>query len=299
MSSVSFVKIHDFKNLSMKEGISSSLKLIGYSFNKENASIVIKPNLCYYWDHTTGQTTDARFVAALIDLIRENVSSNVKISIVESDASAMKCKYAFRMLGYEQLSKEYDVRLINLSEEPWELENFAAGGQTFSFMIPRAIQEASLKINIPKIKYSVEKLKITCALKNIYGCNPFQKKFIYHKMINETIVAINKAMAFDLCIIDGIVVSGMQPRKLGLVMASTDPVAIDAASARIAGINPQRIPYLKLAAKEGLGNLNFVPRGCDLKYFAERYPKKSARNKIMRKASDFLILTGLNKKIGL
>jgi uncharacterized protein (DUF362 family) len=298
MSSVSFVRIPSFKNTAVGEGISRSLDLIDYSFLKKNLNIVIKPNLCYYWDHTTGQTTDVRFVAALIDIIREKIGSTVKISIVESDASAMKCKYAFRMLGYEQLSKEYNVRLINLTEEPGELESFTAGGQTFSFMIPNVIREANLKINIPKIKYSVDKLKITCALKNIYGCNPFEKKFIYHKQINEAIVALNKAMPFNLCIIDGTVVSGMAPCKFGLVMASIDPVAIDAASAIIAGINPRRIPYLNLAAKEGLGKLNFVSCGQDMKYFCERYPRKSARNKIMHKASDFLIFTGLNRKLG-
>ena len=39
------------------------------------------------------------------------------IAIVESDASAMRCKYAFSMLGYEKLAKEKNVRLVNLSED--------------------------------------------------------------------------------------------------------------------------------------------------------------------------------------
>ena len=300
MSKVSFVKLQNYELLSsLKNGISASLNLINYSFGEEISNIVIKPNLCYYWDHTTGQTTDPQFVAALIELIRDKLSDSVKISIVESDASAMKCKHAFRLLGYEQLVKDYNVRLVNLSEDESEGGDFIAGRHSFHLQIPRTIREANLKINLPKIKYSVEQLKITCALKNIFGCNPFQKKFVYHKRLGEAIVALNKAMGFDLCLIDGNVVSGVHPRRLGLIMASTDPVSIDAAAARIAGINPRRIRYLKLASEEGLGHLDFVSSGCDWKYFAERYPAKSARNKIMRKASDVLIFTGLNKKIGL
>jgi len=283
----------------MKEGISKSLDLIDYSFSKKNATIVIKPNLCYYWDHTTGQTTDPRFVAALIDLIREKVSPNVNISIVESDASAMKCKYAFRILGYKQLSKDYGVRLVNLSEEPCEFADITACGRSFRLMIPRAIRHADLKINTPKIKYTVEKLGITCALKNIFGCNPFQKKSIYHRTIDETIVALNKAMDFDLCIVDGTVVSGVQPRWLGLVMASTDPVAVDAVAAKIAGVNPARIRYLQLASSEGLGNLTFASRDERLEYFRERYPRKSVKNKLRKRANDLLALNGMNKKIGL
>ena len=45
-------------------------------------------------------------------------------------------------------------------------------------------------------------------------------------------------MKFDLCLIDNNIAAGIQPRKLGLVMASQDPVAIDVAAAKIAWLNP-------------------------------------------------------------
>jgi hypothetical protein len=38
--------------------------------------------------------------------------------------------------------------------------------------------------------------------------------------------ALNKAMKFDLNLIDNNIASGIAPRKLGLIMASTDPVAL-------------------------------------------------------------------------
>lgn len=299
MSLVSLVKNKENSLDSIRDSISKSLDLINYSFNKEALNIVIKPNMCYYWDYTTGQTTDPQFVAALIDLIRERVSPGANISIVESDASAMKCKYAFKMLGYDQLSKDYNVPLVNLSEVKYAYESFNAGGKSFRFMIPQIVQNADLKINIPKIKYTAGKIKLTCALKNIYGCNPFQKKYLYHRNLDEAIVALNKAMAFNLCLIDGLIVSGVAPRKLGLVMASTDPVAIDSAAAKIAGLNPNTIGHLKLAAKEGLGNPKFIPQGAPLDYFAQRYPRRSGRKKIMARAYRLLILTKLNKKLGL
>jgi len=122
----------------------------------------------------------------------------VNISIVESDASAMQCKHAFKMLSYEKLAYHYNVNLVNLSEDPHGIENVTAGGHSLKIMVPKTIKEADLKINVPKIKYSIEKIKITCALKNIFGCNPYPKKFKYHHNIYEAIVAINKAMKFDL-----------------------------------------------------------------------------------------------------
>jgi uncharacterized protein (DUF362 family) len=298
MSLVSFVKVANNAEDSIRQAILESLNAIDYSFEKEVKNVVIKPNLCYYWDYSTGQTTDPRFVAALIDLIREKTSSS-EISIVESDASAMKCKHVFRMLGYEKLSKDYNVKLINLSEDKYDGAKVMVGGQPFNLMVPRTIRSADLRINVPKIKYTMEEIKITCALKNIFGCNPYPRKFRYHPRLGEVIVASNKAMKFDLCIIDGNIVSGIQPRRLGLVMASKDPVAIDTAAAKMAGVNPKRIKYLQLAEKEGLGNTSFIPRGIPPSYFNRRYPRKDMTKKVMGKAYGLVMRLGLGKKLGL
>jgi uncharacterized protein (DUF362 family) len=296
MSEVSFVEI---KNSNMKEAVAEALKLIDFSFEKDLKTVVIKPNLCYYWDCSTGQTTDPKFVAALIDLLRERISKNIKISIVESDASAMKCKYAFKMLNYEKLSTEFNVDLVNLSEEETFEREVKVGTEKFRFSVPRVIEEADLKINLPKIKFTMEEIKVTCALKNIFGCNPYTKKFQYHPKLTKTIVAINKAMPFDLCVIDGNVVSGVKPQKLGLVMASQDSVAIDAAAAKVAGVNPRTMKYLQLAAKEGVGTTTFVEKGIPLSYFREKYPKKGLQKKFMGKAFGLVVKMKLGKRLGL
>ncbi|MEM3551629.1 MAG: DUF362 domain-containing protein, partial [Candidatus Bathyarchaeia archaeon] len=247
----------------------------------------------------TGQTTDPRFVGELIRLIREKTSMNVDISVVESDASAMICKYAFKMLGYEKIAEKCKVKLVNLSKEEAIPADITVRGKTFRFMVPKIIREADVKINVSKIKYTIRGIELTCCLKNIYGCNPYPKKFKYHEMLTETIVALNKLMKFDLCIVDGNIVSGIHPRKLGLVMASQDAVALDSVAAEIAGLNPKKIEYLRLAEKEGLGKTSFIPRGEPIEYFKARYPKKDFKKKLMSKAYVFLVLTGLNKKLGI
>ena len=299
MDYVSFTKIEEDTVDSMTQAISEGLDLINYSFKKDATNIVIKPNLCYYWDWTTGQTTDPRFMAALINLIRKDISPDVSISIVESDASAMKCKYAFRMLGYEKLARDYDVRLVNLSEESCNAKKVSVGGSPFEVMVPDAIQKADLKINVSKIKYTMEPIKLTCALKNIFGCNPYPKKFKYHPQLGEVIVAMNKAMNFDLVLIDGNIVSGIQPRRMGLVMASKDPVAVDAAAAKIAGINPNSMKYVKLASKEGLGNTSYISKGTPINYFSTMYPRKTIKKKLMGRAFTVVTKIGLSKRLGL
>lgn len=298
MSLVSFVKIHRNGLSSIKKAISQSLELIDYSFEKEARNVVIKPNLCYYWDYSTGQTTDPKFVAALIEIIRERISPD-SIILVESDASAMKCKYAFKMLGYEKLAQDYDVKLVNLSENKSDSVKTSVGKESFRMAVPQALKNTDLKINVAKIKYTARGINITCALKNVFGCNPSPKKFRYHSKLGKIIVATNKVIKFNLTLIDGNTVSGIQPRRLGLVMASRDPVAVDAAASKIAGIDPNTVRYIQLAQREGLGSIRYVSKGESLEYFKARYPKKGARNKLMGQAYSMVVRMGLGSKLGL
>jgi uncharacterized protein (DUF362 family) len=106
-------------------------------------------------------------------------------------------------------------------------------------------------------------------------------------------------MKFDLCIVDGNIVSGAKPRRMGLVMSSRDPVAIDFAAARIAGINPNAVRYISLAEKEGLGHTDFIPRGLPIDYFKARYPRRSFQKKLNSKAFSLIVKLGLSKRLGL
>jgi uncharacterized protein (DUF362 family) len=299
MSSVSLVKIQSNTISPFKEAIAQSLQLIDYKFGKNVKRVIIKPNLCYYWDCTTGQTTTPRFVSDLIDLIRQETSPDVDIAIIESDASAMRCKYAFRMLGYEKLSKEKGVQLINLTDQECINAEVTCNGKAYNFQVPKVIVDADLKINIAHIKYTVDPVKLTCAMKNIFGCNPVQKKFKYHQDLGNVIVALNKAMPFDLCLIDSNIAAGVQPRKLGLVMASRDPVAIDAAAAKIAWLNPDDIPYFRVAEQEGVGKRAYVAKGEPLEVFRALYPKAPFKMKFKGRLKKTLVAVGLGGKMGL
>ncbi|MHA1279784.1 MAG: DUF362 domain-containing protein [Candidatus Helarchaeota archaeon] len=295
MSLVGLVKCKERRVDVLKEAIKKALRLIDYSFPKAE-SVVIKPNMCYYWDYSTGQTTDPNFVAAMIKVLREEVSSDIDVSIVESDASAMKCKYAFKYLGYEKLAEKYKVKLVNLSKVESEPIKVEVKGEIFDFMIPKIIKNADLRINVPKMKYMMLS-KISCALKNIFGCNPYPKKFKYHPKLSETIVALNKAMSFQLNVLDGIRVFGSKTLKLGLVMASQDPVATDAVAATIMGVNPKSVAHLKLAEREGLGKIEFTVKGDDLDYFRRRFPRKSLSEKAIAFGYRVACKLGLDKRI--
>ncbi len=130
---MSFVQAADLSADGIREAIGKSISLLEFNSNKKVDKIVIKPNMCYYYHPSTGEVTDPRFVSALIDILRVIFPSNPAISVVESDASAMKCRYVFKMLRYDELAREKNVRLVNLCEE--KVKQVEVGNWRASFYI--------------------------------------------------------------------------------------------------------------------------------------------------------------------
>jgi len=281
LSLVSFVHVENHNNEAIKKAIEKSLNLLNFNFERNVDRIVIKPNMCYYYHPSTGDVTDPQFVSVLIDVLREKLAKNPEISIVESDASAMKCKYAFRMLGYDKMAEEKGVELVNLSQEKNRVVDIEISNWYFRFHIPEIIYECNFFVNVPKIKY-MDDVKITCALKNVYGCNAYPRKSVYHTALDEAIVGINKLIKTDLVIVDGLVVCGKNAKQLGLVMASEDIVAADAVASKLMGIDPKSVKQIVLASKAGIGKLEFTPVGEQFTYFKGKFPKLNARDKILR-----------------
>jgi uncharacterized protein (DUF362 family) len=260
----------------IKEAVGKVLDLIDFKPKEPIRSVDIKVNLCYYWHASTGYTTDPRIVGGIIDCLRERYGKDIRFRIVEADGTAMRTKYAFLMLGYEELAKRKNVELFNLSQDEIREEKVCVNGREIAFQIPQSLLKSDLFINVPKLKIMRE-TKITCALKNIYGCIAYPRKIIYHSILNEAIVGINKILRPNLTIVDGIVALGRCPIKLCLIMASKDAFSIDWIASQIMGFNPSKVKFLKIAIKEKLGNLSGIEiRGEeDIDFFRRLFPKEN------------------------
>jgi len=270
------------KYAELTDAVARALELIDFDVKKDAMKIAIKPNLCYYWKSTTGETTDPRLVEAIIDILRMKCKVD-EILIVESDATAVKAKYAFRALGYEELARRKKVKLLNLCEDESLSAPHVSPTISREIRIPKTLTEVDLFISVPKLKFhSITAL--TCALKNQFGCIPIRRKVVFHNRIHETIALINKLIPPDLIVVDGIIAGGKNPKRLNLIMASSDPVAVDCAAAKIAGLGARRIRYITQSEKNGVGSMNFQCVGDDIQYFANRFPRKGLVSRFARKA---------------
>jgi len=258
----------------IKDGIYKALKLIDYNVDKSIKQVAIKPNLCYYWDASTGYTTDPRIVAALIDWIRDEVGENVDIKVVEADASAMRTHLAFRTLGYNKLAEYKNIELFNLSKDTIVEKKVLLNGREIKYKVPKLLLNSDLFINVPKLKI-MRDVRITCAMKNIFGCIAYPKKIIYHSHLNEAVVGINKVLHPHLNVVDGIVGLGRFPIKLDLIMASVDSFSTDWVASKIMGFNPYDIPFLKISEKEKLGNSRGIEIvGDNIDTFSKIFPSE-------------------------
>jgi uncharacterized protein (DUF362 family) len=249
--------------------------LINFDEKSEIKSVVIKPNLCYYWGASTGYTTDPCVVEGIIDWVRDKHGANVDIKVVEADASAMRTKYAFLMLGYEKLAEKKKIKLLNLSADNIIEKKVKIGKREINFKVPSSLLNSDLFISVPKLKI-MRGVKVTCAMKNIFGCIAVPKKIAYHPFLEEAIVGINKVLRPNLSVVDGLVALGQYPEKLNLVMASTDPFSIDWVASQIMGYNPSRIRFLKVAMKEKVGNpKDIMIKGESVAEFRKIFPMES------------------------
>lgn len=221
---------------------------------KKIQSVIIKPNLCYYWDSSIGETTDKRVVAAIIDYIREFCNPNADIRKAEADATAMKTRHVFKMLGYDQLAIEKKVELFNLCDDEFEEIEIKIKNGSLRIPIPISMLNSDLIINEPKLKVP-RRIQLTCAMKNLFGRIQIQIKAKYHPYLHEVIAGVNSAIKPDLIVVDAIIALGRYPIKLGVIMAGTDSLVVDITAAKIVGYNnPNRNKEVNILNVEIVGD---------------------------------------------
>jgi uncharacterized protein (DUF362 family) len=204
---------------------------------------------------------------ALLRYLREKFQ-DIKIRVVESDATAARPDVFKDWLGFTPILEKYNVEWCNLSKT--ELVTRQVKGRFLKEIpVPRVIED-SFFITLPKLKTHVL-TGITCCLKNQFGCLPKVRKITYHKHLDDVIVDTNLVMKPDFCVVDGIIAMGGNlgpgvgvPIPLKSIICGSDPVAVDSFCARLAGFNPSRLGHIRKAAKSGIGTMNYVQVGDDV-----------------------------------
>lgn len=223
-------------------------------------TVFIKPNLISPKTYETGAITNPALVSAVIDLARETGAKHIIVG--EGSAVGYDTREAFKISGLEKLT-EKGVKLVDLKRDEFQWIVIPNGVLLKRLRIPRTVLESNVIINLPVMK-THDALPVTLGLKNMKGVIHESDKKRFHKWgLEQAIVDLNKAVLPELTILDGtIAMEGLGPNSgtpvgLGLLMASTDTVALDSVASAVMGFDPKDICYIQMAQEQGLGCAEF------------------------------------------
>jgi uncharacterized protein (DUF362 family) len=175
----------------------------------------------------------------------------------ESDGLRQKAQDAFTASGYVAIAKRLGVELVNFSESPWRAVRCEPAG---SIELPAVLLDADVFITLPVLKTHA----LTCftgAIKNQWGCLPQYDRILYHRYLDPLLATLHAVFRPALSVMDGIIAmegrgpANGKPRRLDVVLASRDALALDATAMRLAGLEPRRARHLVLTAEAGLGQM--------------------------------------------
>ncbi len=261
---VSIDRCPDYQPEHVYHSIKASLDRLGgiKHFVSKGDRVLLKPNFLIGRSPERCVNTHPAVVRAVAELVLEAGGTP---AIGDSPQLGSARNVAEKCL-VDAVAREMGIEIVEF--EPVEVKN-PRGKYYRHFVIGRPVLEADVLINLPKLKTHSLTL-LTLAVKNLFGCIPGPRKAQWHFRISRHGADFFARMLLDLyqliqpplTIVDGIVAmegdgpgSG-SPRRLGLIVAGTDAVAVDAVIAELLRVRPQDYPTLRLAASEGYGTPN-------------------------------------------
>ena len=226
----------------------------------EGDTVALKPNVLTGKLSGPGVTTDPRVVEALTKLAFEAGAG--RVLIVEGSGYGAPTSEALEMAGMKEVAERNGAELVDVDLD--EVVEVEVPRPLILEKIPvsRSFYEADVRVNLPVMK-THDQLIMTLGMKNMKGVIQKPTKRLFHRIgLAKAVVDLNKAVPLDLTVVDAIhAMEGLGPSfgrvfEMDVVMAGRDVYSLDVVGARVMGIPPAEIEYLKAAAGQGLVDLD-------------------------------------------
>jgi uncharacterized protein (DUF362 family) len=259
-STVAVLKAPEYDHR-LAEIVASGIRLS--SLDPSGLRVVLKPNLVEY-DPEGVINTHPALIAATIEAFRTLGAANVVVA--EGPGHRRDNAYLLTASGLTYDLKNTDAAYVDLnSDDVREVRLRSRYTKLGKLYLPATVLEADLLVSMPKLK-THHWAGVTLSLKNMFGIVPgliygWPKNVLHWEGIESSILDINAALTVPrFNIVDGIIgMEGNGPiqggaRHVGALVFGADPVAVDATCARLMGIEPERVEYLREAGRF-LGNV--------------------------------------------
>ncbi len=237
--------------------IREGLRAVGFDpATVRRRRVLLKPNLVEPSREAPHMTTHPAVVLAAAEVFRD---WGAEVQVGEAPGHVRDTEQALAESGMGEALRSEGLAFDDLNySQVCHRPNRGRTSRLDGFYFPEAVAEADLVVTMPKLK-THHWVGITASMKNLYGTLPglvygWPKNVLHFAGIPQTVVDINASLPPRIAIVDGILcmegdgpIMGT-PKPMGLLAVGTNPTAVDATLARIIGLEPARVPYLKLAA---------------------------------------------------
>jgi len=213
--------------------------------------ILIKPNYINARHPSTGITTDSRVVEGVVKFLKQHQAKEIIIGEGSGFADTFE---AFRAAGIDAVAERWKVRVVDLNKDQFIEVRPQNPLALKKVKIAKTALESTI-VSVPKLKPH-RMAGVTLSLKNMMGA--VTPKGSIHNHLSQKIVDLASIIKPSIAVVDGIIAgegheTSGSPVEMNLVIAGTDPVAVDAVGAAVMGIPPENVKHLRLAEEAGLG----------------------------------------------
>jgi uncharacterized protein (DUF362 family) len=251
-----FLARNQHYNGPLAESITAGLLAVGFDKSSvRGRNVLLKPNMVEPTLAAPQVTTDPRVVLAAAEVFRR---WGAKVTVGEAPGHVRDTEMALVESGMDDALTSDKLPFVDLNYSAFcKSPNRGRLSNIGDFTFPRAVAHADLIVSMPKLK-THHWMGITASMKNLYGTLPgtiygWPKNVLHYAGIPQTVVDINASLPRRIAIVDAILcmegdgpILGT-PKPMGLLAVGLDLAAVDATLCRIAGFNPDKVPYLALA----------------------------------------------------
>lgn len=261
MKRVSVIKCDNYSYENVLKSMEKNLENIGglELYIKPKSKVLVKPNLLMKKTPKEATTTHPMVVKVLCEKL---LDLNCEVIIADSPGGPYtqgSLRGIYKSSGMEEIANELGVKL-NYDISDIKVENNDAHALKYMDIIT-PITEVDHIINVCKLK-THGMATFTGGVKNLYGCIAGLKKAeIHYRFPTEELFC--EDVLLDICsyvnptitIMDGIV--GMEgdgpsagiPRKVGVLLASSSPYAIDTVACKLINLDYNKVPTIRGSIK--------------------------------------------------
>ena len=255
------VAVRDGSRTAMLDKALAALGGLGV-FVKPGQTVCLKPNIGWDAPPERGANTHPELVGHLVRLCLEAGAKSVSVF----DNPCDQWQLTYEHSGIEKAARDAGAHVVNGKDQSLYREVEIPGGVKLKHaLVHSLVLDSDVLLNVPVLKHH-SGTGMTAAMKNLMGVI-WDRGFYHQNNVHQVIadfLTLRKPTLNLLYAYHPMVRNGPRGRtvadvvEMRTLLASTDPVALDAAAAKLLGLEPASVAYIIIADEMKIGTMDLT-----------------------------------------